>query len=206
MTNFMTLCQWNKETEIVIKCRKLSSTCRKLSWRLSQIVVTFFFPVPFPPSPFSFRRLMLEYLGLLEMVGQASWTGQHSLTPTWCSSRAARHLERSTHGCVETLQKTQMPSIHWRIWRHWVAVFSFSMRLAVPSIQMYGLLVAMCIRGQETHLEAGAKLLEKVNLDGAHPAPGTPNYDLGQLRDEAPPCFFWSVPALTPGVELALQP
>ena len=53
MTNFMTiydvLCQWNKETEIVM-------TCRKLSWRLSQIVMTFFFPVPFPPSPFGFRR------------------------------------------------------------------------------------------------------------------------------------------------------
>ena len=48
MTFYDVLCQWNKETEIVIKCRKLS---------LSQIVVTIFFPVPFPPSPFGFRRL-----------------------------------------------------------------------------------------------------------------------------------------------------
>ena len=39
MTIYDVLCQWNKETEIVIKCRKLS-------WRLSQIVVTFFLPSP----------------------------------------------------------------------------------------------------------------------------------------------------------------
>ena len=55
MTIYDVLCQWKKETEIVIKCRKLSwhvvncrDVCRKLSWH--------FFPVPFPPSPFGFRR------------------------------------------------------------------------------------------------------------------------------------------------------
>ena len=63
MTNFMTfydvLCQWNKETEIVIKCRKVIVT------KMSEIVVTFVancrdgfsVAVPFPPSPFfGFRR------------------------------------------------------------------------------------------------------------------------------------------------------
>ena len=43
-------------------CHKMSQivvTCRKLSWRLSQIVVTFF-PVPFPPSPFGFRRFKFD--------------------------------------------------------------------------------------------------------------------------------------------------
>ena len=38
-------------------CHKMSQVvvkCRKLSWRLPQIVVTFFFS--FPPSPFGFRR------------------------------------------------------------------------------------------------------------------------------------------------------
>ena len=139
MTNCMTfydvLCQWNKETEIVIKCRKLSSQplcatsgealrpstsyscahaihcdspgklgklsgvsptsawpirgahsawacqaarssvhesgphsselavrfvkCRKLSWHLSQIVVTFFLCHPLPAVPFAFRRLLI---------------------------------------------------------------------------------------------------------------------------------------------------
>ena len=32
-----------------------------MSWRLSQIVVTFFFPVPFPPSPFAFRWLKTSF-------------------------------------------------------------------------------------------------------------------------------------------------
>ena len=39
----------HKMSQIVIKC------C-KLSWRLSQIAVTFFLAVPFPPSPFGFSR------------------------------------------------------------------------------------------------------------------------------------------------------
>ena len=41
----MILCQWEKETEIIAAC------CT-----MSHIVVTFF-AVPFPPSPFGFRRL-----------------------------------------------------------------------------------------------------------------------------------------------------
>ena len=50
MTNFMTicdvLCPWNKETDIVIKCRKLSYVCRKLSWH--------FLSRPLPAVPFWF--------------------------------------------------------------------------------------------------------------------------------------------------------
>ena len=51
MTFYDVLCQWNKETEIVIKCRKLSwhvancrDVCRKLSWQ--------FFSRPLPAVPF----------------------------------------------------------------------------------------------------------------------------------------------------------
>ena len=51
MTFYDVLCQWNKETEIVIKCRKLSwhvvncrDVCRKLSWH--------FFSRPLPAVPF----------------------------------------------------------------------------------------------------------------------------------------------------------
>ena len=51
MTIYDVLCQWNKETEIVIKCRKLSwhvvncrDVCRKLSWH--------FFSRPLPAVPF----------------------------------------------------------------------------------------------------------------------------------------------------------
>ena len=43
-------------------CHKMSLIvvkCRKLSWHLSQIVVTFFFPGPLPPSHFGFRRIQL---------------------------------------------------------------------------------------------------------------------------------------------------
>ena len=57
MTNFMTFMSMEQRDGNCHKMsRKLSWPCRKLSWRLSQIVVTFFFPVPFPPSPFGFRR------------------------------------------------------------------------------------------------------------------------------------------------------
>ena len=50
--------QWNKETEIVTKCRQFAVKCRKLSWSLLQIVVTFFFPSPscHPLFKFGFRR------------------------------------------------------------------------------------------------------------------------------------------------------
>ena len=56
MTFYDVLCQWNKETEIVIKCRKLSwhvvncrDVCRKLSWH--------FFSRPLPAVPFWFSPI-----------------------------------------------------------------------------------------------------------------------------------------------------
>ena len=49
MTLYYCLCTWNKETDIVANCLK----CRKLSWLLSQIVVTFFCR-PLPAVPFWF--------------------------------------------------------------------------------------------------------------------------------------------------------
>ena len=73
------LCQWSKETEIVIKCCKLSWPCRKLSWHffsrplpavpfwLSPILGlrTFFWCLyrkKVPPSPFGYRRFsVLEH-------------------------------------------------------------------------------------------------------------------------------------------------
>ena len=45
---FMSMEQRHKMSQAVVQCRTLS-------WRLSQTVVTFF-SVPFPPSPFGFRR------------------------------------------------------------------------------------------------------------------------------------------------------
>ena len=68
MTFYDVLCQWNKEAEIVIKCRKLSwhvVNCRKLSWRLSQIVVTFFFPSPS-------RRPLLDFADSKERFTKTS--------------------------------------------------------------------------------------------------------------------------------------
>ena len=56
MTFYDVLCQWNKETEIVIKCRKLSwhvVNCRDVCRKYCRDI---FFPVPFPPFPFGFRR------------------------------------------------------------------------------------------------------------------------------------------------------
>ena len=56
MTFYDVLFQWNKETEIVIKCRKLSwhvvncrDVCRKLSWH--------FFSRPLPAVPFWFSPI-----------------------------------------------------------------------------------------------------------------------------------------------------
>ena len=36
-------------------------TCRKLSWRFVANCRDIFFPVPFPPSPFGFRRITFKY-------------------------------------------------------------------------------------------------------------------------------------------------
>ena len=70
MTFYDVLCQWNKETEIVIKCRKLSwhvvnrrDVCRKLSWH-------FFFPSP------SRRPLLVfsDFLGIVFPIARTTVT------------------------------------------------------------------------------------------------------------------------------------
>ena len=69
-------------------CHKMSQTvvkCRKLSWRLSQIVVTFFFPVPFPPSPFGFRRSNKHIMHVSFLLGwyARQWDNERCISWTW---------------------------------------------------------------------------------------------------------------------------
>ena len=87
------LWQWNKDRN----CHKMSQI---VVWRLSQIVVTFFFvPIPFPPSPFGFSPIESWHL-LLTNSGM------------WC------------HRCSidnKTLQNHKSANQMWLSARHWFA-------------------------------------------------------------------------------------
>ena len=89
MTFYDVLCQWNKETEIVIKCRKLS-------WRLSQIVVTFF-SRPLPAVPF----------WISPNKHKEFWRD----TP-WCVSRLSRGNVPSVPSHVPSVPRTFRP-LNW---------------------------------------------------------------------------------------------
>ena len=95
MTFHDVLCQWNKETEIVIKCRKLSwhvvncrDCCRKLSWH--------FCSRPLPAVPFWFSPIYVPFSCLNNYLPQQDFREAMLRTPHLTSVRDKGAFKKQT--------------------------------------------------------------------------------------------------------------